>query len=215
MEKSVESIIVGIAGGSCAGKSLVCKQIVNQLKKLMPNIPVTVISIDNYYKSLSNVNINTYNFDVPDALDLDQLTLDLTQLKQNKTIYVPQYDYKTHKRTSYYQCIPTSEQKRLILIEGLHVLNKKLRDLLNVKIFVDATDNVRLNRRKKRDIAERDRTIDSIVDRYIRYVKPAYKKYIKPTQQFADITIVNNQTNELNINGVDIICAYLKIKYFS
>jgi len=168
---------------------------------------VSVISMDSFFKGLTHdQNPEVYNFDHPDAFDFDLLLDIVSKLKQGRNVQIPEYDFKTHSRVK-----GTSKEiygADVVILEGIFVLyDDRLRRLLDVKLFVDTEDDIRLARRLKRDIIERGRTVDSVLKQYETFVKPAFENFILPTKQHADIIIPRGSSNKVAIN---IITQHIK-----
>ncbi len=181
--------LIGITGGS--GKSTVVKRIESVSSECL------LIEQDNYYKSapeVNNENITAVNFDHPDAFDMDLMIKNLDDLKSGKSTLVPRYDFVTHSRKSEYVL---THPKKIIIIDGLMVLyDERIRDLLDLKIYVDTPDDVRFIRRLERDIAERGRTVESVIKQYIEVVRPGHYNFIEPVKKFADIIIPEGGYND-------------------
>ena len=196
-------MIIGIAGGSGSGKTTLASNILKSI-----NAGGVILPMDMYYKDWSYLNIKereNINFDHPDSFDIELLVKHLKLLINGEAIKMPIYDYKTHVRLKKHLLI---EAKRIIIVEGLFVLYfEDLRKLLDIKIFIDVEDDVRLIRILIRDIDMRGRSISSIVNQYINFVKPMYNKYVKPTKQFADIIIPYGGYNR---KAIDILVHYIK-----
>ncbi|WP_284652483.1 uridine kinase [Flavobacterium terrisoli] len=192
-------LIIGIAGGTGSGKTTVVHQIMNEL----PETEVGVISQDSYYKENNNLSFEEralINFDHPRAIDFDLLVQHLKDLKEGKTIEQPVYSFITHNRTD--DCIVTHPRK-VMIVEGILILTSpELRDLFDVKIFVTADSDERLIRRLKRDIAERGRDMEEVLNRYQTTLKPMHQQFIEPTKAFADIIIPNDKYNTVAIDVV-------------
>ncbi len=192
-------LILGIAGGTGSGKTTVVNQILNQL----PDQDVTVISQDSYYKATDDLSYEErvkINFDHPKAIDFDLLVEHLKTLKKGKAIDQPVYSFAAHNRTK--DTVKTHPSKVLI-VEGILIFtNKELRDLLDIKVFVHADSDERLIRRLKRDIQERGRDIDEVLQRYQTTLKPMHDQFIEPMKEYADIIIPNNKYNTV---AVDIV----------
>lgn len=190
-------LIIGIAGGTGSGKTTVVHRIMNQL----PDAEVGVISQDSYYKKNENLSYDEralINFDHPRAIDFDLLVSDLKALKEGKTIQQPVYSFVTHNRTE--DTISTHPRK-VMIVEGILILaHAELRELFDIKIFVHADADERLIRRLKRDIAERGRDMDEVLNRYQKTLKPMHEQFIEPTKAFADIIIPNNNYNNVAID---------------
>ncbi|NOQ92893.1 MAG: uridine kinase [Flavobacteriaceae bacterium] len=192
-------LIIGIAGGTGSGKTTVVNQILNEL----PQEEVTVISQDSYYNKNDNLSYEErckINFDHPRAIDFDLLIKQLYALKDGQTIDQPIYSFVTHNRST--DTIKTNPRK-VIIIEGILILtNKELRDLMDIKVFVHADSDERLIRRLRRDIKERGRDIDEVLQRYQDTLKPMHQEFIEPTKNYADIIIPNDRYNTVAIDIV-------------
>ena len=192
--------IIGIAGGSGSGKSRLVKNI---LKEINDN-SVQVIEIDSYYKNLAHLSFEDReknNFDHPNSIDFDLLYEDLCKAKNNLTIHSPVYDYKTHTRNE--NETKKIENAKVIIMEGIFALhNQKIRDLLSVKIYVDTPSDIRLLRRIKRDMNDRGRTIEGIIEQYNKTVKPMFTKYVKPSRDYADLIVPFGGKNKVSIDTI-------------
>jgi len=197
-------LVIGIAGGTGSGKTTVVNQIINEL----PEDEVCVISQDSYYKATDNLSYEErikINFDHPRAIDFDLLETHISDLKSGKIIQQPIYSFKTHNRTK--DTIKTHPRK-VVIIEGILIFNsKKLLDLFDIKIFVHADADERLIRRVRRDIKERGRDIDEVLDRYKNTLKPMHQQFIEPTKSFADIIIPNDRYNTVAIDIVRTVIS--------
>jgi len=192
-------LIIGIAGGTGSGKTTVVHQIMNEL----PQTEVGILSQDSYYKHNSHLSFEErcmINFDHPRAIDFDLLVQHLKDLKEGKTIEQPVYSFVTHNRTD--DTIITHPRK-VMLVEGILIFNNPdLRDLFDVKVFVHADSDERLIRRLKRDISERGRDMEEVLNRYQSTLKPMHQQFIEPTKAFADIIIPNDKYNTVAIDVV-------------
>ena len=192
-------LIIGIAGGTGSGKTTVVHQIMNEL----PETEVGIISQDSYYKQnigMSYEERSNINFDHPRAIDFELLVQHLKDLKADKTIEQPVYSFVTHNRTD--DTVITHPRK-VMIVEGILILtNPELRDMFDVKVFVHADSDERLIRRLKRDIAERGRDMDEVLNRYQTTLKPIHQQFIEPTKAFADIIIPNDKYNTVAIDVV-------------
>lgn len=192
-------LIIGIAGGTGSGKTTVVHQIMNEL----PETEVGIISQDSYYKDNSNLSFDEralINFDHPRAIDFDLLVQHLQELKAGNSVDQPVYSFVTHNRTD--DTIHTHPRK-VMIVEGILILaHPELRDLFDVKIYVHADSDERLIRRLKRDIAERGRDMDEVLNRYQTTLKPMHQQFIEPTKAFADIIIPNDKYNTVAIDVV-------------
>lgn len=197
-------LVIGIAGGTGSGKTTVVNQIINEL----PENEVCVISQDSYYKSTDSLTYHErikINFDHPRAIDFDLLEKHISDLKSGEIIQQPVYSFVTHNRTKDH--IETHPRK-VVIIEGILIFNsKKLLDLFDIKIFVHADADERLIRRVRRDIKERGRDIDEVLDRYKNTLKPMHQQFIEPTKSFADIIIPNDRYNTVAIDIVRTVIS--------
>jgi uridine kinase len=192
-------LIIGITGGTGSGKTTV----VNQIVKHLPDNEVCVISQDSYYKATDNLSYEErtkINFDHPRAIDFDLIVKHLKELKLFKTIAQPVYSFVTHNRT---ENTVKTHPKKVIIVEGILIFNnEELRNLFDIKIFVHADTDERLIRRVRRDISERGRNIDEVLNRYQDTLKPMHQQFIEPTKNFADIIIPNDRYNTVAIDIV-------------
>ena len=192
-------LIIGIAGGTGSGKTTVVNHIIREL----PEDEVCVISQDSYYRNTDHLSYRErekINFDHPRAIDFDLMVKHLKQLKKGKAIEQPVYSFVTHNRTK--NTIKT-HPKKVLIVEGILIFNsRELRDLFDIKIFVHADTDERLIRRVRRDISERGRDIDEVLNRYQDTLKPMHEQFIEPTKNFADIIIPNDRYNTV---AVDIV----------
>jgi uridine kinase len=192
-------LIIGIAGGTGSGKTTVVHQIMNQL----PLTEVGILSQDHYYRQTTNLSYEErakINFDHPRAIDFELLTEHLTALKAGNAVEQPVYSFVTHNRTD--DTIHTNPRK-VMIVEGILILaDAKLRELFDIKVFVHADSDERLIRRLKRDIAERGRDMEEVLNRYQTTLKPMHEQFIEPTKAFADIIIPNDKYNTVAIDVV-------------
>ncbi|CAD0004756.1 MAG TPA: uridine kinase [Flavobacterium sp.] len=192
-------LIIGIAGGTGSGKTTVVHQIMNEL----PDTEVGVISQDSYYKETHNLSFDEralINFDHPRAIDFELLVKHLKALKAGETIDQPVYSFIQHNRTD--DTVSTHPRK-VMIVEGILILtNPELRELFDIKIYVHADSDERLIRRLKRDISERGRDIDEVLNRYQNTLKPMHEQFIEPSKAFADIIIPNDKYNTVAIDVV-------------
>ena len=197
--------IIGIAGGTGSGKTTVVKEIVNSL----PEGSVAVIPQDSYYKDSSNVPVEErqfINFDHPDAFDWDLLVEQITMLREGKAIEQPTYSYLTCTRQPE---VVHVEPKDVIIIEGIMALvNPQLRELMDLKVFVDADADDRLIRLIRRDVIERGRTPETVISRYERIVKEMHWEFIEPTKKFADIIMPQGGHNKKAIKALQMSIGY-------
>lgn len=197
-------ILIGIAGGTGSGKSTVAKEIY----RCLPEDSIAVIEQDSYYKDQSHLSFKDRiktNYDHPDAFDTGLLLKHLSMLQDGKAIDKPIYDFENHNRKKETIRI---EPKNIIIIEGILILaESELRDKFNIKIFVDTDADVRIMRRIQRDIKERGRTIESVIDQYINVVRPMHLQFVEPTKRYADIIIPEGGYNRV---AIDIMNARVK-----
>ena len=196
--------IVGIAGGTASGKTT----IVRKIKESFGD-DIVVINHDSYYKAhndLSYEDRTKLNYDHPDSFDTERMIEDVKKLKNNEEVDIPVYDFSIHNRVdATVHIIP----KNVIIIEGILVLeNKALRDLMDIKVFVDTDADERLMRRIRRDMEERARSIDSILTQYRDTVKPMHEQFIEPSKKYADIIIPRGGEN---LTGIAILQQHLKM----
>jgi len=197
-------LIIGIAGGSGSGKT----SVTNAISEVFKNHSVVVIQQDFYYKDQSHLKfeerLNT-NYDHPLAFDNDLLLEHIHNLLDNKAIEKPVYDYAKHTRSSETIII---EPKDVIILEGILVLeDERLRNLMNIKLFVDTDADLRIIRRILRDINERGRTVDSVVEQYLHVVRPMHNQFIEPTKRYADVIIPEGGQNEV---AIDLMVTKIK-----
>lgn len=194
--------IVGITGGSGSGKTTIVRKISEIVSDFV------FIPQDNYYKSaeyINNSNITAFNFDHPEAFDNDLLFKQLSALKRGERIKMPQYDFVHHCRKT--ETVDV-EPKRLIIFEGIMVFfDPKIRNLLDLKLYVDTPDDIRFIRRLKRDIEERGRTLDSVIQQYLEVVRPGQFEFIEPTKMYADLIIPEGGVNE---SALQVLTSFLK-----
>jgi uridine kinase len=188
--------IIGIAGGSASGKSSVARAIIDKVGQSN----MVHMCHDSYYKDRPhNGNNIEINYDHPNSLETDLMVHDLHKLVNGNTIYIPEYDYITHRRLS--NKIPTM-LRPIILLEGILIYNDiNLRNMCNIKIYVDTEADERLIRRIRRDTLERGRTPEDVIQQYSKFVKPMHNQFVEPTKNFADI-IIPSGYNEASVNMV-------------
>ena len=198
-------LIIGIAGGSGSGKSTV----VNKIASSLPRESVAIISQDAYYKDKGHLSPEEkleINFDHPSAIEFNLLIKHLDQLKAGHAIEMPVYSYLTCARAK--ETIPILP-KGVIIVEGILILNSpRLRDRLDIKIFVDADSDDRLIRIIRRDIVERGRTYIQVLDHYEQYVKPMHIQFIEPTKRFADLIVPQGGENQI---AIDILTSRVRM----
>ncbi|HFM8291979.1 TPA: uridine kinase [Enterococcus faecium] len=196
MTKS-KPIIIGVTGGSGSGKTSVSRAIFNNF----PDHSIMMLEQDSYYKDQSHLSfeerLNT-NYDHPFAFYNDLLIQHVGDLLNYKAIEKPVYDYVAHTRS---QATIIQEPKEVIILEGILILeDERLRDLMDIKVYVDTDDDIRIIRRIKRDMEERGRTLDSVIEQYLTVVKPMYHQFIEPTKRYADIIVPEGGENHVAID---------------
>ena len=199
-------IIIGIAGGTGSGKTTVVTKIANNL----PEENVTVLPQDSYYKNNSDLSFDErkkINYDHPNSIDFDLLLNHIQKLKDGKQIEQPIYSYITHSRSEDYIVV---HPKQILIVEGILVFtNEVLRKLCDIKIFVHTDADDRLIRRIRRDIAERGRDINEVLNRYEKTLKPMHNQFIEPTMKYADMIIPVGGENKV---AIDILVSMIKEK---
>lgn len=197
-------ITIGVAGGSGSGKTTVARGI---LERIGAN-NIAYVPHDSYYKDLSNLPREqraTINFDHPDSLDTELFIAHVEALRRYESIQVPVYDFTTDSRTDEVRVV---QPHRVILVEGILIFaDARLRDLFDVRIFVDADDDVRFIRRLQRDIAERGRTIDSVINKWMQTVRPMYLEFVEPSKRYAHVIIPEGG---LNMVAMEMVIARIE-----
>ena len=196
--------IIGIAGGTGSGKTTVVKKIVEAL----PPHHVAVVPLDSYYNdttSMTEEERHAINFDHPDAFDWKLLIKQINELREGRAIEQPTYSYlKCNRLTENINVEP----KPVIIVEGIMtLLNKKLRDIMNIRIFVDCDSDERLIHNIQRNTEERGRDVQTVLDRYLSVLKPMHEQFIEPTKRFAHIIIPDGGDN---VKGIDMVCKYIE-----
>ncbi|MCC7429378.1 uridine kinase [bacterium] len=190
-------ILIGIAGGTGSGKTLVARNIVKKLGRK----EVVVVEQDWYYKDLSEIPLDTRNgknFDHPNSIDFELLYEQVLKLVNGEEVEAPVYDFKTHSRSTKTQRI---SGHRIIILEGiLALLDKRFRDLMDIKLYVDTDLDIRFIRRLKRDIEERGRSAFSVIEQYETTVRPMHEQFVEPTKRFADVIIPEGGENHVAID---------------
>ena len=197
----MKPVIIAVGGGSASGKTTVVLEILEKLNE----DEVLIIEHDDYYKDQTHLKLEErylINYDHPDSLDNELLIKDLTDLIAGKTDSKPLYDFLKYTRSKKKEII---KPKKVIILEGILILtDKKLRELADIKLFVELDDDLRFIRRLERDISERGRTVENVINQYLLTVKPMYHQFVEPSKRYADIIIPNNTKHDV---AVDIIVA--------
>ena len=193
------AILIGIAGGTGSGKTSIAKAIASDFGKS----EVALIEQDAYYRDLTNLTLekrSVVNFDHPDAVDFDFMKLQLNNLIKGKKVNIPIYDFATHTRKNDTHPV---ERHRIIILEGILTLfHQEIRDMMDIKIYVETADDIRIIRRIKRDMEKRERTFNSIIEQYYNTVRPMHIQFVEPTKKYADIIIPEGGQNKV---AVDIL----------
>ncbi|KDP46392.1 hypothetical protein JCGZ_10232 [Jatropha curcas] len=201
-----QPFVIGVAGGTASGKTTVCNMIISQLR----DQGVLLINQDSFYHSLSDEQlekVQEYNFDHPGAFNTELLLSCMERLKNGHEVTIPNYDFKTHKSTLVGQKVNPSD---VIILEGILILHDpRVRELMNMKIFVETDSDLRLARRIKRDTVERGRNIQNVLDQYARFVKPSFEEFILPSKKYADIIIPRGGDNAV---AIDLIVQHIHTK---
>ena len=199
-----EICVVGIAGAPASGKTT----IVQKIKEFFGN-DIVVISHDSYYKAHDELPYEErckLNYDHPDAFDTDRMVEDVKRLKSGRTVEIPVYDFSIYNRV--HETLRV-EPKRVIIVEGILILDSlKLRELLDIKVYVDTDADERLMRRLKRDMTQRARSVESVLSQYAQTVKPMHEQFVEPSKKYADIIIPRGGENQ---TGINILQEHLKL----
>ena len=197
MTNKKRPIVIGVTGGSGSGKTSVSRAIYNQFA----GHSILMLEQDFYYKDQNELSFDERlktNYDHPFEFDTDLLIKHLEDLIDYKSIKKPVYDYAAHTRS---KDIIIQEPKEVIILEGILILEDvRLRKLMDIKVYVDTDDDIRIIRRIKRDIEERGRTLNSVIDQYLNVVKPMHHQFVEPSKKYADIIIPEGETNQVAID---------------
>jgi uridine kinase len=200
----MKSFVIGVAGGSGSGKTTVVRRIVDSLGPEQ----VTLLDHDRYYRDRNDLRLEeraALNYDHPDALETDLLVRHVRELKSGKPVDVPQYDFTRHARLPETE---TFQPRRALIVEGILVFtDAALRDLMDIKVFVDTDSDTRFIRRLQRDVAQRGRTMESVIDQYQSTVKPMHLEFVEPSKRYADVIIPLGGHNTV---AVDLLLTMLR-----
>jgi len=199
-------MIIGICGGTGSGKTTIARAIVNAVGAEN----VVLVEQDSYYRDLADMPLDERhqaNFDHPDSLDSNLMVNHILRLKQGLAAEMPLYDFKTHTRT---QKIEIIEPRPVVIVEGILIFSEpRVLDLLDVRVFVDTPDDIRLIRRLKRDHAERGRTYEHTMDQYVRTIRPMHWEFVEPSKRHADVIIPEGA--QMGVS-VDFLCSLVREK---
>lgn len=207
MSDNNHCVIVGIAGASASGKSLIASTIYNELRAKVGDHQIGVIKEDCYYNNQSHLTMEERvktNYDHPNAMDHNLLCQHLEQLLGGESVEIPEYSYAEHTRTTQ---TTTMTPKKVIILEGILLLTEpRLRDLMHATVFMDTPLDICLLRRIKRDVEERGRTMDSVLEQYQKTVRPMFLQFIEPSKQYADIIVPRGGKNRI---AIDVLKAHI------
>jgi len=197
-------IIIGVAGGSGSGKTTVVRQIVSSLG---PD-QVTVIHHDSYYRDAGHLPAQEragINYDHPDSLETELLVLHLGQLRRGETVEIPVYDFTAHVRSVEVQ---RTDPRKVVIVDGLLILfDRQLRELMDINVFVDTDADLRFIRRLTRDVRERGRSTEVVIEQYLATVRPMHLEFVEPSKRYADIIVPQGGFNRV---GVDMILTKIR-----
>lgn len=191
------SLIIGICGGTGSGKTTVANRILESVSAS----EVVFIQQDSYYRNITDLPLDyrhIANFDHPDALDNDLLVNHVRRLKAGEAVELPLYDFKTHTRMNEIRHV---DPKPIVIVEGILIFaDPRLLEQMDIKVFVDTPDDVRFIRRLRRDLAERGRTVESVIEQYIATVRPMHMQFVEPSKRHADVIIPEGGHNLVSID---------------
>eukprot|EP00249_Psilotum_nudum_P007461 c20575_g1_i1 orf=160-1632(+) len=201
-----QPFVIGVAGGTASGKTTVCDMIIQQLH----DHRVVLVNQDSFYRGLTPeemMHVQEYNFDHPDAFDTEQLLECIRTLKGGQAVHIPMYNFKKHQRHDRFRKVNAAD---VIIFEGILVFHDpQVRELMNMKIFVDTDADVRLARRIRRDTIERGRDVTTVLEQYAKFVKPAFDDFVLPTKKYADVIIPRGGDNHV---AIDLIVQHIRTK---
>ena len=196
-------LVIGIAGGTGSGKTTLLKRLVEHFGGR-----VSVLSHDNYYKCRDDLSFEErckLNYDEPDAMDTSLMVYHLEQLRRGEAVECPVYDFAAHNRSKETICL---KPRPVIIVEGILIFeNKPLRELMDIRIFVDTDADIRLCRRIKRDVNKRGRSLESVLEQYQTTVKPMHEKYVEPSKKYADVVVPIGGKNPV---ALDMIIGHIQ-----
>ncbi len=203
-DKTARPVTIGVAGGTASGKSTVSANLLEQAG----SHNIAYLAHDSYYRAAAEIPYTPDgrpNFDHPDSLETSLLIAHLRQLQQWKPVEVPVYDFTTHSRTA---STRTVLPQPVILVEGILIfVESELRDLFDIRIFVDAPDDIRFIRRLRRDTVERGRTVESVIEQYLATVRPMHLEFVEPSKRYADVIIPQGGFNKV---AIDMLAARIR-----
>ena len=205
--ETLKPFIIGVCGGTASGKTTVCEYLADCLAAE----DVGLVPSDAFYKVLTpdekeKAYKSEYDFDSPDAIDFESLRNTVEALKMSKDVELPVYDFSTHARK---QETVFFAKRHVIIVEGILIFNDpELRNMFDLKVFVECDSDVRLARRVSRDITSRGRELKGVFEQYFRFVKPSYETWVDPTKRFADVIIPNAGTG-VNLVAIDVLCKHI------
>ncbi len=202
--RAMAPIVIGVAGGSGSGKTTVVRRIVDSLG----DDQVTVLEHDRYYRDRNDLRLEeraALNYDHPDALETDLMVQHVLALKAGEAVEAPVYDFARHARTSITERL---QPRRALIVEGILIFaDAPLRRLMDIKVFVDTDDDTRVIRRLQRDVAERGRTMASVIDQYLSTVKPMYLEFVEPSKRYADLIVPVGGHNAV---AADLLLSFIR-----
>jgi uridine kinase len=197
-------LVIGVAGGSGSGKTTVMKHLIERIGPQN----LTLVDHDSYYRDLKHIPFEErtkQNFDHPAALETELMIRHVEALKNGYSVDIPVYDFVNHIRS---EKVKTSTPKQVILVDGILIFYEEmLRNLMHIKIFVDTDSDIRLLRRLRRDIIERGRSLEGVLDQYENFVRPMHLKFVEPTKRYADIIIPHGGENLVALDMVDALIS--------
>lgn len=198
----MEPLIIGVAGGSGSGKTTVVRHIINTIGE----DDILLIQHDSYYRDLKHLSFEErtkQNFDHPSSLETELMIRHIKALKEGYQVEIPIYDFTRHIRKEETRL---ADPKKIILLDGILIFTEKeLRDLMNIKLYVDTDDDIRLLRRIQRDIVERDRQLENVLNQYEKHVRPMHLEFVEPTKRYADIIIPRGGENKVALDMVNAL----------